>query len=445
VFAWDPHRVLVQTGRRDEAWELVFHRDRRFEKHAVDMPFEGTTVRLFRPGPAATREGIAEAVYDSLWRWCRFCPVEITFDDTEDSEPPRLVQDAPVPEDAVVTATRHRGETDIRVAFAVPPHAALLRNGLLLAEGGPRFHLPHVAHMLGSTLDHLRVWIDSPRLQTTLARDRVVDDAGREALEREVVGLVGELRSGLLAQVEQWVDAEHAWTTAAHDRLAYLQAHLALEVPAMGEALASRPLLRSAAGRAVSAQTLAGWATTAWVAVVPPEPLSPFGAALQMEARRMGVPAVVGRWPEDRAWLEGLLATAGLRCGALCEVVTRVEPVETGATLVGEITRLLERFGLKGLSVRVGTLVDAPRSSVCAIGSGSVALAAVPLPAAAFGKLRDPIAWLDARHPLVQHAIALHPRWPRLAAFVLATAVVAVLDEVADLDALATVLDQLHR
>jgi hypothetical protein len=32
-----------------------------------------------------------------------------------------------------------------------------------------------------------------------------------------------------------------------------------------------------------------------------------------------------------------------------------------------------------------------------------------------------------------------------LAAFVLATAVVAVLDEVADLDALATVLDQLHR
>ncbi|MBV1860675.1 MAG: ATP-binding protein, partial [Nannocystaceae bacterium] len=65
VFAWEPQRVLVQTGRGGQAWELLFREDARFEKRPVDMPLEGTTIRLFRSGDPSQRRAIAEAVEDA--------------------------------------------------------------------------------------------------------------------------------------------------------------------------------------------------------------------------------------------------------------------------------------------------------------------------------------------------------------------------------------------
>ena len=44
-------------------------------------PVEGTTVTLLRRGRAGERAAIAEAVRDSLWRWCRYCRLELSFED----------------------------------------------------------------------------------------------------------------------------------------------------------------------------------------------------------------------------------------------------------------------------------------------------------------------------------------------------------------------------
>ena len=78
VFAWRPDAVLLQTGREGEAWELLFDGSATFEERPVDVPFEGTTITMFRRGRASEGAAIAEAVRDALWRWCRFCSLRLS-------------------------------------------------------------------------------------------------------------------------------------------------------------------------------------------------------------------------------------------------------------------------------------------------------------------------------------------------------------------------------
>ncbi|HET6584594.1 MAG TPA: ATP-binding protein, partial [Nannocystaceae bacterium] len=248
VFAWSPQAVLLHTARAGETWELVFDEDRRFEKHAVDAPFEGTTVRLFRRGAAAERESIAESVRQSLWRWCRFVPLEITFEDVAAGSGPEPIRDSPPASDEALLAVHEQGETRVRVAFAVPPHAVLLRHGLVLAEGMPGEHLPHVAAGLGDSLEHLRVWADSPLLRTDLARDHVIDDDGRKQIERIVERLVAGLREESIARLEALVATTGAWSAELHTSYAYLHAHLACERKAIGARIRERALVRLATG-----------------------------------------------------------------------------------------------------------------------------------------------------------------------------------------------------
>lgn len=120
VFAWEPDVVLLQTGRAGEAWELVFRADRTFDKYRLDQPVEGTSVLLFRRGRAGEREAVAEAVRDALWRWCRYCPLEITFEDLERGEPPELIQDSPEPPEDALSRQEVQGDSHLRVTFGVP-------------------------------------------------------------------------------------------------------------------------------------------------------------------------------------------------------------------------------------------------------------------------------------------------------------------------------------
>jgi hypothetical protein len=426
VFAWKPDIVLLQTGRTGEAWELVFHGDRRFEKQRLDEPVEGTTIRLFRRGRAAERAAIAEAIRDSLWRWCRYCPLEITFEDTEGDAGLELVQDSPLPEDAAVSHEHVQGQTHIRIAFAVPARSVLARHGLVLAEGTTKEVLGELVEPLGDSLEHLRVWADSPQLRTSLARDRVVDDEGRAAIAREVVAQVRGAREVLLRKLEDVAGAD-AWVQDDHARFAHLHAHLAYERAHLGRRLLERPILRRASGRSVSLQALREAARAGRVGVIDAssDDGGP-GRELLVDALRAGLPVLAARWPDDRQWLEPLLAEVGLLARPLPELVSRVAP-ESGELVL--VSRLLEAIGLPVRAVRWGTLLDASEPPVLGVTPASASDDGTPLcvhgERLPLAYVRGGTLWLDARQPLLGLARRSLQEDPRLTISIVTFAVLA--------------------
>jgi hypothetical protein len=82
---------------------------------------------------------------------------------------------------------------------------------------------------------------------------------------------------------------------------------------------------------------------------------------------------------------------------------------------------MLARADLEVAGVRMGELVDAPRPSACALDLGrGAALHGVALPKAL---LRGATLVVDARHPAVVEARAIHPAKPQLAALAVAEAI----------------------
>jgi len=369
VFAWEPEAVLVQTGRGGEAWELVFYPDRRFEKTPLDEPVEGTTVTLLRRGRAAERPAIAEAVRDSLWRWCRFCKLELSFEDVASGEPPELIQDSPAPADSPLTIEEVQADTTIHVAFAVPPSAVLLRRGLIVAEGAPAELLAPFLPGLGRTAEHLQLWVDSPQLRTTIARDKVVDDAGQRAVLARAAAAVATLRGRLIAAIEAVVADPAPWSPERHAHYAHLHAHLGRELVHAGAAVRERPLLRDLANaRGLTASELATLLRgRPVVTVTPAEVDSPLLAA----AGRAGFPVLAAE-PADLTWLGELLAGTGAgpvlplaRALWYQQANTEAEPlrhaVERGLLAAGMVVRLRvgaesgagDRPGLVGVELKI--------------------------------------------------------------------------------------------
>lgn len=478
VFAWEPEAVLVHTGRGGEAWELVFHADRSFEKVPLDEPVEGTTVRLFRRGRPSEREGIGEAVRDSLWRWCRFVPLEIAFEDRESGEAPELIQDAPEPEQAgALTRAEVRGDTTLRVAFAVPPNAVLLRRGLILAEGGPRQLLGGIAAALGSSCDHLQIWADSPLLRTTLARDKVVDDEGRKQIEQRLLAQVEQLRGDLLARIEALasVGAEQldtpetlaevdlAWTPERHAGYTVLHAHLALELASvdLGKQPRTRALLRDIAhARAISLDAacermrgqplLVGRVTRASAGPEGAQPIAAGQRELLLALRPSALPVLAGDLDDDGPWLRGLAALVGTELIAVERALARVEPrPNLGVGLCGTIAALLRALGFVEVQVALGSFLDlAGRPDPNPVFGPEVLGAARPLAfhggaRVARSSLDRRTIWLNGANLLVVMAIETFVRHPMLAALALVAALVGHLDEPPEpgalIDATATV------
>lgn len=314
VFAWEPEVVVVHTGKGGEAWELVFYPDRKFEKVALQEPCEGTTVTLLRRGQAHERGAIAEAVRDSLWRWCRFCKLEVSFEDVVGGAGPELIEDATsVVTDTPLVISEENGDTSVKVAFAVPAMAVLLRRGLILAEGAPGDllggALPELLADRGRTGEHLQVWVDSPLLRTTMARDKVVEDAGQREVLARVAKAVKSLRARLLESIELAVSEPGAWTRARHEQFAYLHAHLSRERAGFGdkgEGLKKRALLRDlAGGRGLAAAALLTQLRGRPVVIATPEDAEQAGPVL-VAAGLAGFP-VVAADEADRWWLGELL------------------------------------------------------------------------------------------------------------------------------------------
>ncbi len=421
VFAWEPERILLQTGRAGESWELLFHADRQFEKVPVDQPVEGTAVHLFRSGRAGERPAIAEAIRDALWRWCRFVPLEVSFEDLARDDGPELIQDAPDPDAGELGLGWSEGETQIQVAFDVPTRAVLLRHGLVLEEGGPAQLFPGLADRCPTSLEHLQVRVDSPRLRTTLARDKVVDDVGRAHVEGQVQARLAELREKLVARIQALTAAEGPWDRRRHHHYAHLQAHLALERSAI-EGLGARSVLRARGPRtSLSLERLQMKGRPGSVCIrSPPGPLDP-GVAL---ALRRGLPVVLGE-PRDRGWLDPLLDLVGYRAVGTGDGLTRVEPSGDAEALAHDLRRVFREARHPISDCQIGSFVDAddPRGPLWGV---ELARAADGEPGlAAFGVSwrsgdGDLGVWLNRDHPAVAAALRLRLDQPRLAAAALA-------------------------
>jgi hypothetical protein len=449
VFAWEPEVVVLQTGRAGEAWELVFREDRSFEKAPVAEPVEGTTIHLFRRGLAAEREAIAEAVRDSLWRWARFCGLEVSFEDLVSGEPPELIQDSPAEQmkggAEELAAAEERGETTVRVAFGAPSEVVLLRHGLVLAEGTPDQHLSELAGRLGRSMEHLRVWADSPLLRTTLARDKVVADEGRAAIGERIIEQLRRLRVDLLDRIESVAGSGGAWDEKRHATYASLHAHLALEREHVGAELHARGLLRELGrARAWSLEELADRVPSGVVPITDPE--GGDGELLAL-ACKAGIPVLAAQMPDDRGWLLPLLADVGMSASDMADALGRVQAVEGELSGLAELLQsILAGSGLRGTKIRIGRFVDAGVSGPPLVGMELLEDGQDVLVAKAgvfpVDEIRGRTVWVCCDHPLVLAAFRTQEASPWLSATALALAVVARLEgETPAPDELASAVD----
>lgn len=431
VFAWDPQAVLLQTGKSGEAWELVFREDRSFDKYPLDQPVEGTTLHLFRRGRAGEREAISEAVRDALWRWCRYCPLEVTFEDFVTGEAPELIQDSPEPSDEALSVHHTEADTSIRVEFGVPANAVLLRRGLILAEGSPRQLLPDIADELGRTVKHLKVWADSPLLRTTLARDKVVDDDGRVAVSKRVLKLRDKLREELLRETEELAASDQPWTPARHQRYGNFQSHLGLEyVDENGKLetpLRTRALLRAASRmRTWSLREVGEWLAGRCMLVSDPEQAQTFMPLLQAAAIA-GVPVLAGDLDDDLPWVSDLARGVETVPLLVQDALSRVKSRGAEATgLCGLVEQLLQKAGLRRVKISLGEFIDvsSPDPPLFGIHAGTEASALAfyggpELPARVCGDAR---LWLNRGNVLVQATMRSFTVAPLVAAMSLSAA-----------------------
>jgi hypothetical protein len=419
VFAWQPQVVLLHTGRNTESWEVQFFEDRRFEKRRLDEPVEGTTIRLFRRGQASERGAIAHAIRDSLWRWCRYVPIDITFEDRAAGSGVETIHEDPLPEDELLFTVHEAGDTRVRVAFAAPGHAVLLRRGLVLAEGAPADVLPHAAAQIAGSFDHLRVWADSSSLRTDIGRDHVLDDAGRAAVEKVVVAKVLELRGALAVRLATLAATPTAWTAQLHREYAYLHAHLRCEDDVSGDGIVKLPVLRRPVGEPTSVAALASLAIHGVVARC--EPADAAALTTIALAARAGVPTLVATDDDATAWLDPWLAVSGMISLPLGDVVREVTEATSGAGLAALVGRMLAGPKIAA-SVAIGQLGATP--------DVLWALAPSATPGIAITRARrlrgGPHAvWIDERHVLVKAAMIHFPAQPVVAAASVALAIAA--------------------
>jgi hypothetical protein len=471
VFAWEPEAVLVHTGRGGESWELVFHGDRSFEKVAIEEPVEGTTVVLFRRGHPSEREAIADAIRDSLWRWCRFCPIELSFEDVDSGEPAELIQDSPEPVELIqdaqgltagMTRTEVRGESTLRVSFAVPPNAVFLRRGLILAEGGPRELLAQAADSLGRSSEHLQIWADTPLLRTTLARDKVVDDDGRTNVQGRLLALVDALREDLLVRLEQLAATgegsmddpadtriDPRWTPERHAVYGALHAHLELEYEHLGKGPRTRTILRDLVhARSVSLDGAIARMGARPLLVAPPPvpkqegsateptPVADGIARLLRALRPTTLPVLAGDLGEDRVWLSALAKLAEVELLPIERALARVVPREgEAAGLCGLIESLMRGVGFEQLTIKIGEFLDVlGRPEQSPVFGPDVIRAAEPLafhggrmiPAAS---LQRQIVWLNTHNLLVTSAMKCFAVRPLVAGLALTFALIGSLDD----------------
>jgi hypothetical protein len=225
VFAIGPEAVLLHTGRHGEAWELLFHADRSFDKTRLDQPVSGTRITVYEKLPAEQVAGFVQQCRWVLRYWCRHSDTPITFWDrtgerdqpSADAADPFAAFGEQAPETAggpesineplglscPLQLDREIDGVRVVVGYTDPPNFAYFNGGLTLIETGNPEVLGH--HM--DRLAHLGFEVKYDALEHTLTRDNVLhDDAWNHAMNA-VRRAADQLRLQLVERLEAAVEA----------------------------------------------------------------------------------------------------------------------------------------------------------------------------------------------------------------------------------------------
>ncbi len=183
VFALDPSLVVVDTGRDGQAWRVVFHPDHHFERIRLDMPVDGTTVRVYKPATAEEFQKMRRRGLETVTYWCKHCDADILYDGTRINQPFEL----PAPRS--MTWSVPGTEIVLAPTSEEAPFFGFYNRGLTLSEGHQEI-VPGIQFKLKSRY-----------LEHTLTRDQVLHDENYEkamALLRAAVD--GPLRDEMFSE-----------------------------------------------------------------------------------------------------------------------------------------------------------------------------------------------------------------------------------------------------
>lgn len=158
VFAIEPQAVCVDTGRAGEYWRVLFHADKQFDLIQLDMPVEGTQIRVIKSMSPEDYQRFARRTVEVVSYWCRYVQVPIYIDGE--------MVNADFDIDSVCKATFEEEGTRIVAGFVpeLNAHCGYYNRGLTLKEAND------------SPWPHVAIKVDSRYLEHTLTRDQVLQD-----------------------------------------------------------------------------------------------------------------------------------------------------------------------------------------------------------------------------------------------------------------------------
>jgi len=227
IFAIEPDAVLLRTGRHGEAWELLFHPDRSFDKVRADAALTGTKITLFK---RMAPEEVAPFIRESRWvltYWCEHSDTPVLFGDRTGA-PAAPAAAAPDPDDPFAAfaepvadegadlepVTRPMG-LDAELSVELAEEGVQVVVGLAGApaygfyNGGLTLLSTHNSDALGEAaeaLSHLAFKVKYDQLEHTLTRDNVLQDAHFDKAMAVLARAAGKLRVKLLERATEAID-----------------------------------------------------------------------------------------------------------------------------------------------------------------------------------------------------------------------------------------------
>lgn len=419
VFAWQPDAVLLQTGREGEAWELLFDGSATFEERALEFPVEGTTIVLFRRGDAEHSRDIARAVLASLTRWCRHCPLDLTFEDRVHHAAPVSVCHPFPHDDAICEAEVPMAGGCMTVALCDDPRVVFMRGGLILREGPiDEVFAPLARRLPEVQWRHVRICIDSSELQTTIARDVVLGGPWMDSLATQAVTALEELRAQLFALASSGADKD-----ASADTYAHAMAHLTLAAQLGGDAildeLGRRPLLSVHHLAAPTSARALVRGLRGLPLLVAAASTSSMKVPTSKNAEGPGdwscdeLPVVRASIAEDLPWLRTIARCVDTGVVSASRALLPIEPrLDVALGLCGGVQALLASAGISVAQVRLANF-DVPADPMQWLAgfevpsSGPGRFACVNFGSKPAARLHQMRLWLRADHPTVVHAMKL--------------------------------------
>ena len=418
VFGWRPDAVVLQTGREGEAWELIFDGSARFEQRRIDNPLEGTSILLLKRGARADASEVVGEVTRALCKWCRYCPIEVIFEDLFHGSPPQLISVGWPQGDAICEDEEPLPGGKLLVSMCADPRVVLMRSGLILEEGTLAELFPSVASRLPPGAEqHLRILAETSEFETNIARDKITLRAAVEHLAPRIVRAFARMQRALFSMAEQ--------TAAGPSRAAETHSHammhlcLAAQLP-NGEVideLDRRSILRTLhdelpVSLRVIERALEGLPLI--VADGTSEPLRGEGAEVgESLASCSGprFPVVRADFVRDLPWLRILGSSIDRGVVPAARVLFAVEPNEGMALgICGGVESMLRALGFEIHGVRMAKFAGAHHEDgpICGFDTGSGA----PFACAEFGaevrrRLHDARVWIREDHTIVQNALSM--------------------------------------